>query len=124
MDVTDPRVLIVGLDPYRMPGPWDPEPVAEGIRAGLRTFAEHEVPVETCLIALDGTDDVEAVVTTALRPRAWECVVIGGGLRHSDDLAELLERIVHLARRHAPDTPIAFNSAPETTYAAAARWLR
>jgi phosphoribosylformimino-5-aminoimidazole carboxamide ribonucleotide (ProFAR) isomerase len=118
-----PRVLVIGLDPYRFPGPWDPEPVAEAIEAGLTKFAEHVVNVETCLIGLDGSDDVEAVVGNALRALTWECVTVGGGLRHSDDQVELLEQIVNLVRQHAPDAAIAFNSNPATTYEAAAQWI-
>ncbi|MBO0871535.1 MAG: hypothetical protein J2P15_23535 [Micromonosporaceae bacterium] len=118
-----PRVLVIGLDPYRVPGPWDPEPVAAGIEVGLAKFAEHGVPVETCLIGLDGSDEVETVVGDALKAHPWECVTVGGGLRHSDDQVELLEQVINLIRRHAPDAAIAFNSAPETTYEAAARWI-
>ncbi|MCD9879570.1 hypothetical protein LJ657_39510 [Streptomyces sp. NR30] len=118
-----PRVLVIGLDPYRVPGPWDPEPLARAIEAGLTKFAEHGVGVETCLIGLDGSDDVEAVVGSALRARPWECVTVGGGLRHSDDQVELLEQVINLVRRHAPDAAIAFNSTPANTYEAAARWL-
>lgn len=118
-----PRVLVIGLDPYRVPGPWDPAPVAEAIEEGLAKFADHAVGVETCLIGLDGRDDVDAVVGSALRAHSWECVTIGGGLRHSDDQVELLERVVNLVRRYAPDAAIAFNSTPATTYDAAARWL-
>lgn len=124
MDTTgSPRVLVIGLDPYRVPGPWDPEPVAKAIEAGLAKFAEHDVGVETCLIGLDGSDDVEAVVGNALRAHPWECVTVGGGLRHPDDQAELLEQVINLIRRHAPDAAIAFNSTPATTYEAAARWI-
>ncbi|MHC5260390.1 hypothetical protein ACYSUO_21120 [Streptomyces sp. UC4497] len=124
MDLSaEPRVLVIGLDPRRVPGPWDPEPVVAGIEAGLAKFAEHGVGVETCLIGLDGSDDVEAVVGSALRAHPWECVTLGGGLRHSDDQAELLELIVNLVRRYAPAAAIAFNSAPDDTYEAAARWI-
>jgi hypothetical protein len=89
----------------------------------LTKFAEHGVGVETCLIGLDGSDDVEAVVGNALRARPWECVTVGGGLRHSDDQLELLEQVINLIRRLAPDAAIAFNSTPATTYEAAARWI-
>ncbi|WP_031046286.1 hypothetical protein [Streptomyces sp. NRRL F-5650] len=124
MDTPDsPRVLVIGLDPHRVPGPWDPEPAAKAIEAGLTKFARHGVGVETCLIGLDGSDDVAVVVGTALRSRPWECVTIGGGLRHSDDQVELLEQVVNLVRRYAPDAAIAFNSTPDTTYEAAARWI-
>jgi hypothetical protein len=118
-----PRVLVIGLDPHRVPGPWDPEPVAAEIEVGLAKFAEHGVDVATCLFGLDGSDDVEAVVRTALRAHPWQCVTVGGGLRHSDDQVELLEQVINLIRRFAPDAAIAFNSSPATTYEAAARWI-
>jgi hypothetical protein len=117
-----PRVLVIGLDPYRVPGPWDPKPVADAIEAGMARFAVHGVGAETCLFGLDGSDDVAAVVTAALRARAWECVVIGGGVRNEDQL-ELFERVINLVRRHAPDAAIAFSRAPAGTFDAAARWV-
>jgi hypothetical protein len=115
-----PRVLVVGLDPYRVPGPWDPQPVADGIEAGRARFVEHGVAAEFCLVGLDGSDDIEAVIATALSSRQWECVVIGGGLRGDP---ELLEVVVNLVRQHAARAAVAFNDSPEGTYDAAARWL-
>jgi hypothetical protein len=53
-----PRVLVIGLDPYRVPGPWDPKPVADGIDAGRKRFVEHGLGAEFCLVGLDGCDDV------------------------------------------------------------------
>ena len=97
--------------------------MAEAIEEGLTKFAEHGVGVETCLIGLDGSDDVDAVVGNALQAHPWECGTVGGGLRHSDDQVELLEQVINLIRLHAPDAAIAFNSAPATTYEAAARWI-
>lgn len=122
METTDvpPRVLVIGLDPYRVPGPWDPKPVADGIEAGRQRFAEHGVGARFCLFGLDGSDDVDAVVTAALSAQPWECVVIGGGVRNQPDL---FERVINLVRRHAADAAIAFNSTPEDTFDAAARWI-
>ena len=117
------RVLVIGLDPYRVPGPWDPTPVAEGIAVGMARFADAGVGAETCLFGLDGSDDIEAVVTAALDRRPWEVVVVGGGVRTNEERLELFERIINLVRRHAPDAAIAFNSTPSDTYGAAARWL-
>lgn len=115
-----PRVLVIGLDPYRVPGPWDPKPVADAIQVGIARFAAHGVGVATCLFGLDGSDDVEAVVSDALRARPWECVTVGGGVRNQ---LELFERVINLVRRHAPDAAIAFNSTPADTFDAAARWV-
>ena len=124
MDTTnpDPRVLVIGFDPYRIPGPWNPEPVAEGIASGLARFAAHGVGVETCLFGLDGSDDVPAVVAAALAARPWECVVVGGGLRSNEQL-DLFEQVINLVRRHAPDAAIAFNRTPAAIFEAAARWI-
>src|SRR4051794_16023181 len=115
-----PRVLVIGFDPYRVPGPWDPEPVAVGIEAGRRRFVEHGVAAEFCLFGLDGSDDIEAVVTGALRAQHWECVVVGGGVRNDLDL---FERVINLVHRHAPGAAIAFNATPADTLEAAARWV-
>ncbi|OLT14013.1 hypothetical protein BJF78_20635 [Pseudonocardia sp. CNS-139] len=125
MDKTapEPRVLVIGLDPYRVPGPWDPTPVADAIAAGMTRFAAAGVGVESCLFGLDGSDDVDAVVTEALGRRPWEVVVVGGGVRKAEDQLDLFERVVNLVRRHAPGAAIAFNSTPTDTYDAAARWL-
>lgn len=115
---------MIGLDPFRVPGPWDPAPVVEAVAVGMARFADAGVGVESCLFGLDGSDDIEAVVTGALDSRPWEVVVVGGGVRKPEGQLELFERIVNLVRRHAPGAAIAFNSTPSDTFDAAARWLR
>lgn len=112
---------MIGLDPYRVPGPWDPRPVADAIEAGRVRFTEHGVGAEFCLFGLDGSDDVAEVVTAALSAWPWECVVVGGGVRNQLDL---FESVVNLVRRHAPGAAIAFNTTPADTFEAASRWLR
>jgi len=119
----EPRVLVIGLDPFRVPGPWDPQPVVDAIAAGMARFAEAGIGVESCLFGLDGSDDIEAVVTEAIDRRKWEVVVVGGGIRKREDLLELFERIVNLVHGHAPGARMAFNATPDDTYEAAARWL-
>jgi hypothetical protein len=119
----EPRVLVIGVDPTRVPGPWDPAPVVEALAAGKTRFAEAGVGAQTCLFGLDGSDDIEAVVVAALEQRPWEVVVVGGGIRKPEELVELFEKVVNLVRRHAPGAAIAFNSTPVDSYDAAARWL-
>ena len=112
---------MLGLDPFNVPGPWDPQPVADGIEAGRDRFVAHGVGAEFCLIALDGSEDVGAVVSHALGARPWECVVIGGGVRHDD---QLFEQVINLVRLYAPSAALAFNEAPADTFDAAARWIK
>ncbi len=114
---------MIGLNPYRVPGPWDPEPVADAIEAGMRAFAAHDVPAESCLVGLDGQDDPEERVVAALQAHAWDCVVVGGGIRTAEEQLRLFESIINLVRVHAPHAAIAFNAAPSDTYEAAARWI-
>lgn len=117
-------MLVIGLNPYRVPGPWDPKPIADAIEIGMRKFADHGVAAESCPFGLDGQDDPEAMVAAALRSHRWECVVVGGVVRSAEGRLELFESIINLIRRHAPRASIAFNATASDTYEAAARWIR
>jgi hypothetical protein len=121
---SNPHVLVIGLDPYRVPGPWDPKPVAEAIEVGMTALANRSFHAEACLVGLDGSDDIEARVTAALQARSWDCVVVGGGIREPEEQLELFESIINLIRRHAPQAAIAFSHTPHDLGDAAARSLR
>ena len=122
--VSNLHVLVIGLDPYRVPGSWNPKPVADAIDIGMTALADRGFHAEACLLGLDGSDDVEARVTAALRARSWDCVVVGGGIRKPEEQLELFESIINLIRRHAPQAAIAFNHTPHDLADAAARGLR
>ena len=122
--VSNVHVLVIGLDPYRVPGPWNPKPVADAIEIGMRALADRGFNAEACLVGLDGSDDVEARVTVALQARPWDCVVVGGGIREPEEQLELFESIINLICRHAPQAAIAFNHTPHDLADAAARGLR
>ncbi len=74
---------------------------------------DHGIDADACLVALDGSDDIEAIVVADLLVKRWDCVVVGGGIRHSEELLELFETVINLIRRHAPSAEIVFNRAPE-----------
>ena len=50
-------------------------------------------------------------------------VVVGGGVRTSDDQLELFETTVNLVRQHITQAAIALNSSAAGTFDAAKRWL-
>ena len=54
----------------------------------------------------------------------YDCVVIGGGLRLPPKSLRLFERVVNAIHKAAPKAAIAFNTNPEDTAEAAARWLK
>jgi hypothetical protein len=112
------RVLVIGLDPAKLDG-WDPEPVLAALARGQARFAELDIDAEMCLV--DPADEPERAIEAALAGRRYDCVVIGGGIRKHEPFLELFERVVNLARTHAP---IAFNTSPVDAADAALRWLR
>jgi hypothetical protein len=46
------------------------------------------------LVGLDGS--AERQIVEALRQRAWDCVVIGGGIRKPEPALVFFERVVNL----------------------------
>lgn len=118
-----PRVLVIGLDPYRVPGPWDPEPVATAVAAAMAEFEAQGIDAVNCAVGLDGSDDVPAVVTRALQSGPWDCVLVGGGIRKAERLFALFEDVVNLVHRHAPGSAIAFNDGLDDIVEAARRRL-
>jgi hypothetical protein len=114
------RVLVIGLDPVRIPG-WDPEPVVAAIKRGQARFDELGIEADMCLVAPD--ENPEDAIVEALTRTDYACVVVGGGIRKHEPLLELFENVVNLVRQHAPRAAIAFNSTPEDTADAARRWL-
>ncbi|MET3803061.1 hypothetical protein ABIB25_000045 [Nakamurella sp. UYEF19] len=117
------QVLVIGLDPHPMSGRSDPAPVAQSIQTGMDELVEHGIGTQSCLFGLDGRDNPEELITTALRGQPWRCVIIGIGLRKADDELVPFERIVNLVRHHAPHAAIAFNATIPEFYTAAARWI-
>ena len=113
-------VLVLGLDPRTIAG-YDPEPVMAAIERGQRRFAERGMSCRLGLVALD--DTAEERIVELLRAEPYACVVIGGGIRKEAELLELFEVVVNLVRRHAPQAAIAFNTGPDDSADAAARWV-
>ncbi|MEU5696496.1 hypothetical protein [Actinosynnema sp. NPDC020468] len=115
------RVLLIGLNPALIPG-WDPEPVLAALARGRDRFRERGIEFDECLVPLD--EHTEGTIADALVAADYACVVIGGGIRKTEELLELFEKVVNLVRLHAPGAAIAFNTTPDDTADAALRWLR
>lgn len=116
-------VLVLGVDPHRVPGPYDPEPVAAALDAARQEFDRRGIAASFCLVGLLEGDQVEQPISAALRQQAWDCVLIGGGLRVPPEMLPVFEQVVNLVHRLAPSSAIAFNSRLDDIVAAAARHL-
>jgi hypothetical protein len=122
------RVLLVGqtpetvdyTDPAIPPG-FDAEKINAGIAIAASKIAERGWQGDFCMIAPDET--AGPVLEKQLASVAYDCVVIGAGLRLPQKSLLVFERLINVVRKSAPNAAIAFNTHPEDSAEAAARWL-
>ena len=123
-----PRVLFIGQQPETvdfsdpaLPPGFDAARIHAGIAIGMQQMADRGWQADLCLVVPDAsaTDAVEQ----RLAGKSYDCVVIGGGIRIPPASLLLFERLVNTVHRAAPGTAIAFNTTPQDTGEAAARWL-
>jgi hypothetical protein len=122
------RVLLVGYDPktvdYSNPS-LPPGMTAEKVRAGLdlamTQMKNRGWEGDLCLVRPDET--AGPMVERHLASANFDCVVIGAGVRLPPQGLALFEAIVNAVHRAAPAATIAFNTRPEDSADAAARWL-
>jgi len=122
------RVLLVGLDPetvdFSDPA-LPPGMTAEKIRAGIavaqRQFAERGWEGDIGMIRPDET--AGPAVERLLTSKSYDCVVIGAGVRLPPRNLALLEVVINAIRKAAPGAAIAFNTRPDDSADAAARWV-
>ena len=122
------RVLVIGYapdavdftDPTLPPG-LDAKQVASGIQKDLELMHDRGWEAEHLPIRTD--EDLEHRISTYLAGNLFSCIVVGGGVRMTAKYVPELEQVVNAVRKAAPQTPIAFNSSPDSSGEAAARWV-
>ncbi|WP_375465757.1 hypothetical protein [uncultured Methylobacterium sp.] len=122
------RVLLIGYapdavdfsDPALPPG-LNAETIAAGIELGLEQMRDRGWEAEFCSVKPDET--AAPTVARKLEAAAYDCIVIGGGVRLATKGLTAFEAIVNAVHEGAPGTPIAFNTRPDDSADAAARWL-
>lgn len=123
------RVLLIGFDPDTVdfsdpaiPPGLDADKVRAGIALSLDQLRARGWEAEHCYIRPDG--DVAAVVAAQLATASYDCVVIGAGVRLPPKGLAIFEAVVNAVHRGAPGAAIAFNTRPDDSAEAAARWVR
>jgi hypothetical protein len=120
------RVLFVGQkpetvdysDPSLPPG-FNADKVNAGIDIAEAAMTERGWDADLCMIAPDDTGI--AMLAAQLIKTAYDCVVVGGGLRLPPKSLRFFERVVNAIHQGAPTAAIAFNTRPEDTAEAVAR---
>jgi len=123
------RILFVGQEPETvdfsdpaLPPGFNAEKIHAGIAVALRQITERGWHADLCLIRPDGT--APAALERQLVTNVYDCVVIGGGIRIPPKSLLLFETLINVVHKAAPGAAIAFNTRPEDSADAAARWLK
>lgn len=122
------RVLFVGQTPETvdfsdpaLPPNFNAEKIHAGIAVAMRQMTDRGWQADLRLV--DPGPTAGPTVERQLSTEAYDCVVIGSGIRIPPKSLLLFETLINAARKAAPNAAIAFNTRPEDTADAAARWL-
>jgi hypothetical protein len=131
------RVVLIGFDPATvawqsvplqgdfsdpaLPPGMTAEKIHAGVKLALADFAGRGWHPEVCFINPDET--AVPTVERCLAGDVYDCVVIGAGVRLPPSRLVLFEAVVNAVHRTAPQAAIAFNTRPDDSGAAAARWI-
>jgi hypothetical protein len=124
-----PQILFIGQTPQTidfsdpaLPPGLNVEKINAGIAIAMATMADRGWQADLCLIPPDATAGL--MLDKQLATTTYDCVVIGAGVRLPPKSLSLFEAIINAVHKGAPHASIAFNTGPETTADAAARWLK
>lgn len=122
------RVLLLGYDPETvdfsdpaLPPGMTAEKVHAGIAVAMRQFAERGWEGDVCVIRPD--ESARPALERQLASKSYDCVVVGAGVRLPPRSLALFEVVINAIHKAAPGAAIAFNTRPDDSADAAARWL-
>jgi hypothetical protein len=122
------RILLIGYDPETvdfsdpaLPPGMTAEKVRAGIEVAQTQFAERGWESDVCFLRPDAT--AGPTVERQLASTSYDCVVIGAGVRLPPRRLVLFEAVINAVHKAGGGATIAFNTRPEDSADAAARWL-
>ena len=121
-------VLLLGYDPETvdytdpaLPPGMNAEKIHAGIAVAMKQCAERGWQSDTGLIRPDAS--AGPAVEQLLAGKKYDCIVIGAGVRLPPRGLATFEAVINAVHKHAPGATIAFNTRPDDSADAAARWL-
>ena len=122
------RILLLGLDPETvdysdpaLPPGMNAEKIHAGIAVAVKQFTDRGWESDVGYLRPD--ESAGPTVERLLRSTNYDCVVIGGGVRLPPRNLALFEVVINAVRKAAPGAAIAFNTRPDDSADAAARWV-
>ena len=123
------RILLLGLDPETvdysdpaLPPGMNAEKIHAGIAVAVKQFTDRGWESDVGFIRPN--ESAGPTVERQLRSTNYDCVVIGGGVRLPPRNLALFEVVINAVRKAAPGAAIAFNTRPDDSADAAARWVK
>lgn len=122
------RVSLIGFDPDTvassnpaLPTGMTADEIRAGIERALKQIKERGWEADACLVRPD--DTAGPTVERHLVATEYDCVVVGAGVRLPPQALAIFEVVVNAIHNAAPNAAIAFNTWPDDSADAAARWL-
>ena len=99
----------------------NPEKIHAGIAVAVKQFTDRGWESDVGYLLPDKS--AGPTVEGLLRSTKYDCVVIGGGVRIPPRNLALFEVVINVVHKAAPGAAIAFNTRPDDSADAAARWV-
>ena len=122
------RILLLGYEPETvdfsdpaLPPGMTVEKVHAGIAVALKQFAARGWEGDVGFIRPD--ESAGTATERLLASKKYDCVIVGAGVRLPTRGLALFEIVINAIRKAAPGVAIAFNTRPDDSADAAARWL-
>lgn len=119
------RVVLVGWNPEVVDYSKWPGLTPEKLRAALQGDRDklNTLGYEAELLYINDAETAYHTVSEALGKTAYDCVLIGAGVRTIDEHFFVFEKLVNAVHRSAPTARICFNTNPGDTAEAVQRWI-
>lgn len=119
-------ILIIGedpasIDPKDAPPGATPERIMKGLNDARDALRGKGHQAEILLTT--SAEKIATDLSSAVRNKSYDVLVIGAGLRTLAPMAEQFERLMNAIREHSPASRLAFNSRPDDSAQAAERQL-
>lgn len=119
------KVLLVGWDPdavdYSKWPDLNPEKLRSALEGDRNNLNSQGYEASWCFI-VDAATAYDAV-TKALKQTAYDCILIGAGVRLDPESFIIFESLVNAVHSAAPKARICFNTNPSDTAEAVQRWV-
>jgi len=119
------KVVLVGWNPEVVDYSKWPGLTPEKLRAALEGDQNNLISLgyDAELLYINDVETAYDTVSNALKKTAYDCVLIGAGVRTIDEHFLVFEKLVNAAHQNAPTASICFNTNPGDTAEAVQRWI-